>query len=102
MTTKNKELFQKLNQETAKISWTELERFFASGNLVLVNQSLDLIDVGMSIAEDKKFDIEKWMLEKNLSPVTDIQAMEWQNEQPTFWALVIKPWVLVQKVNESE
>ena len=35
-----------LNTQTAKISWKELEVFFANGTVVYVSSKLDLIDVG--------------------------------------------------------
>jgi hypothetical protein len=91
------DLFQKLNLETAKINWQELERFFASGNLVLVDESLDLVKVGVKIAQDDKASITEWMNKQALRPVDDQLARQWQGEQTTFWALVIKPWVLIQK-----
>ena len=38
----NNEIEQKINLETAQISWHELQRFFASGNAIAVDPTLDL------------------------------------------------------------
>ena len=42
-------LHAKLNLETAEITWTELQRFFAQGVLYAVDASVDLIDVAYAI-----------------------------------------------------
>ncbi|NNC99645.1 MAG: DUF2288 family protein, partial [Gammaproteobacteria bacterium] len=46
-------LKQKLHSETAKISWLELQRFFAQGSVLLVSRDCDLIDVAVCFAEDQ-------------------------------------------------
>ncbi len=33
----------KINLETAKVNWTEIERFFAQGSLISVDRHLDLV-----------------------------------------------------------
>ncbi len=38
----------KLNQETAKASWKELQPFFARGQTVYVAPELDLIEVALA------------------------------------------------------
>ena len=45
-------LRNELNEQTAQMHWTELERFFASGSVIWVAGELDLIDVGARIAAD--------------------------------------------------
>ena len=44
------ELHDKINRETARVKWDELERHFAQGNVIYVSESLDLIDVAMRIS----------------------------------------------------
>ncbi len=92
------DLNQKLNLETAQISWHELQRYFASGNAIFVDASLDLIQVAMQISEDNASQIKIWMESGLLDVVKDSQASLWYEEDAIVWALVIKPWVLVQPV----
>ena len=40
---KDAELKTRLNQETSKLRWTELQRHYAGGNVVVVDEALDLI-----------------------------------------------------------
>lgn len=90
------DLNQKLNLETAQIRWHELQRYFASGNAIFVDASLDLIQVATQISEDNASQIKIWMESGLLDVVKDSQAALWYEEDAIVWALVIKPWVLVQ------
>jgi hypothetical protein len=92
----SQELNQKLNLETAQIPWHELQRYFASGNAIFVDASLDLIQVATQISEDNAVQIKYWMESGLLDAVKDSQAMQWYEDDAIVWALVIKPWVLVQ------
>jgi hypothetical protein len=91
------EIFSELNLETAKIAWNELQRFFAAGSLIWVDASLDLVQVAVEIAQDNKQYIEEQMNLDTIKPVEDEQAKSWQDTQPNLWAVVVKPWVLVQE-----
>jgi hypothetical protein len=51
---KDTELHDKINRETARINWSELERHFAHGAVVYVSEDLDLVEVALRIAHDDK------------------------------------------------
>ncbi|WP_330925564.1 DUF2288 domain-containing protein [Candidatus Sororendozoicomonas aggregata] len=86
----------KINLETAQISWEALQRHFAAGRLVSVSPKLDLVDVGFQFSQDNKTQLEAWLANGDVQPVSDQQAMTWCNKKASLWSLVIKPWVLVQ------
>lgn len=86
----------KLNQETAHITWPELQRFFANGSALAVHSDLDLLEVAVAMTQDQTEQIKGWLEAGQLGPVSDQQAREWHEHNPPLWALVIKPWVLVQ------
>jgi hypothetical protein len=88
----------KINSETAKIPWLELQRIFAAGNTLYVCSDLDLVDVACAFHEDNVKQVEKWTRNSNLTPVTDDQARTWYQEESSVWAIVVKPWVLVQTI----
>ena len=92
---------EKLNLETGEINWQELERHFASGRLVSVNSVLDLVEVAFQFEKDHKSLFEQWLVSGEVHPVSDDQAREWQSSQTVLWAVVVKPWVLVQAQVES-
>jgi hypothetical protein len=86
----------KLNLETGTVAWGELERHFASGRLISVSPRLDLVDVAFEFAKDNKSQLALWLGSNEVFPVTDEQASAWHIEQAMLWAVVVKPWVLVQ------
>ena len=90
-------LIARLNSETAKISWQELQKHYASGNVLGVAAGADLIKVAIALNEDNATLIQTWLSDKSVFEITNRQAMEWFNNQTTLWALVIPPFVLVQE-----
>ena len=42
----------KLNLETSKIAWKELQRFFANGTVLVVSTDMDLVEVAFQISQD--------------------------------------------------
>ena len=93
---KDTELHDKINRETGRIKWSELERHFASGSVVFVSEELDLIEVALRIAHDDKESITRWMLSGNVARVSDQQAQLWLAADASLWASVVSPFVLVQ------
>ena len=90
-------LKDRLNLETARITWPELERYFASGKVIHVAATLDLIEVATSIAEDNAAAVKQWMEAQQVDVLNDATALQWVEQQPdNLWAVVLAPWVLVQ------
>ncbi|HEY1042224.1 MAG TPA: DUF2288 domain-containing protein [Telluria sp.] len=93
---KDVELHNKINSETARIPWVELERHFAQGNVVYVSEELDLIDVAVRISHDDKESLQRWMAEGKVAKVSDEQAQIWAVSNSELWTSVVSPFVLVQ------
>ena len=91
----------KLNRETSKIGWHELQKFYAKGMVINVAPGADLIGVALKVSEDDKAAVEAWLADGTVSQVTDEQALKWVEEDATHWAVVVAPWVLVQQVKEQ-
>lgn len=87
---------EKLNQETAQIAWSELQRFFATGQAISVDPALDLIDAAYAVSQNDAAKVEQWMTDGTLMPVSDAQAIEWLAADTALWTVVVKPWVFVQ------
>jgi len=87
----------KINGETAKIPWLELQRFFASGVLIWVSSELDLVEVAWAMQQDDVQRIGAWTEQGELRPVHDDQARRWVAADSLLWAVTVKPWVLVQE-----
>lgn len=91
-----------INSETSQISWSELQRFFAGGWLIYVSSTTNLLDVAVAFSLDDKDKVSKWLTSGEVAKVSDEQAKQWHEKNATFWSTVVKPWVLVQPVTDSE
>ncbi len=91
---------QQINLETAQIRWHELQRFFAGGNAIAVDPNLDLTHVAAQIVADNAAQIKQWMDAGLVDSVKDAQAQQWYEQDALVWAVVIKPWVLVQPIGQ--
>ncbi len=87
----------KVNLETSRISWQELQRFFAAGLAIAVDKQLDLVEVAYQFSIDNKSQVESWLQSQLVAPVTDRQAIDWHQRNAEVWAVVVKPWILVQE-----
>lgn len=85
-----------INSQTARMPWTELLRFFATGTVIFVSEELDLVNVGVQISLDNKTAVAQWLEEKRIGPVSDEQAKVWLDTEARLWTVVVKPWLLVQ------
>jgi hypothetical protein len=91
-----------INNETSQINWNELQRFFAGGWLIYVDANANLLDVAVAFSLDNKAEVSKWLTSGEVAKVTDEQAKKWHKDDVSFWANVVKPWVLIQPLNKSE
>jgi len=96
----NQELVARLNSETAKIGWHELQKHYALGNVLAVAEGGDLIQVAIALHQDNSAQIQQWLDEKVVLEVSDQQALAWYESNTTVWALVIPPFILVQAVSQ--
>ena len=87
----------RLNSETARIAWYELERHYARGVLVTVDPELDLVMTAAHMVRDDKAIIEACMESGKLHQTTDDEARAWSGRDAALWAVVVAPWVLVQE-----
>lgn len=91
------QLRAKINLETSRMPWKELLRFFAAGSVIAVADAADLVEVAACVADDDKEAVAKWMAEGVVAKVSDAQAEEWLKADTALWAVVVKPWILVQE-----
>lgn len=86
-----------LNAQTGQISWPELARYFARGMVVCLRRGEDLVAVAQLLISDDSEKINKLYEDGLLHRALDEDAIRWQEEKTTFWAVVVAPWVLVQE-----
>lgn len=89
-------LSDKLNLETARIFWAELQPYFARGSCIYVAPELDLIQIAHLMADDNTAALAPLIQKKQIGHVTDKQAELFFNHNKLMWAVVVAPFVLVQ------
>jgi hypothetical protein len=93
----NEEIYRaKINLETSRIAWKELQVFFASGATIFVGGGLDLVEVAVQISRDNKAQVAQWLEAGQIARVSDEQALAWYEADADVWAVVARPYVLVQ------
>ena len=96
----NSDSVDNLHQQTGKISWRELAKFFAGGKVLLIDESLNLVKVAAAVSSDDTQAVGQWVDAGQLTPVSDEQALDWHQKDKSLWAVVTAPWVLVQLIEK--
>ena len=89
-------LREEFHQQTARIPWHELQTYYAKGSVIHVGESLNLVEVAVQLGMDNTEQFEAWITAGDIAPVLEDQALAWFDSNPTLWAVVAAPWVLVQ------
>lgn len=97
MTEQPSTLYAKLLGETAIIGWPELQPFFARGALLWVDPALDLITVAQALAEDRRDIFAAWLQAGEVEKLSETRALAFVEGNPTLWAVVVSPWVVIQE-----
>lgn len=90
------EIKARLNLETSRIHWHELQTYFAKGQVVRVAPELDLLEVAVQLTADNKAQFQHWMGQGQVGDVSPDLAGDWYDRNAELWAVVVAPWVLVQ------
>jgi hypothetical protein len=90
-------LRREFHDQTARISWRDLEIHYARGSVVRVSPALDLVEVAVQLGLDNTARFEAWINGGQVGPVSADEARAWHAADCALWAVVAAPWVLVQE-----
>jgi len=90
-------ILEKLHRETALMHWTDLQRFFAQGKVLYVQESLNLVKTAASFAEDAATELAEHIDSQAIAPPSNDQARAWYTNDIELWTVVVAPYVLVQE-----
>jgi len=95
------DLRKNLNEDLDIATWDMLELHLTRGALVEVHNSLDLVEVGLAVAEDKEELVKDWMAKGLIKNMGEVDQ-EWkENKDLKFKFLILSPYVLVQVLREN-
>ncbi|MDZ8188863.1 MAG: DUF2288 domain-containing protein [Nostoc sp. ChiSLP02] len=67
--------------------------------VILVALELNIVDVGVAIANDNTPSVQQWIDEQLITKPTTAQLGEWNNNTTKrFNTLIVQPYVLVQEI----
>ncbi len=93
---------EKLLSETALFHWHDLQKFFAQGVVLWVDESLDLVSVASMFANDDSNQLEPLLEALQIRQPTNDQARQWYGDDVELWSVVVAPYVLVQEFAENK
>ncbi|MBD2740867.1 DUF2288 domain-containing protein [Coleofasciculus sp. FACHB-1120] len=93
---------QGLREELAELideaEWNWLMPHAEREAVVIVSQELDLLDVGVAIANDDVSSVQHWISEQLIYKPSEEQKQDWNNNRnKRFSALIVSPYVLVKE-----
>ena len=85
-----------LAQDLADVSWKDIIPHCQRDAVIVVYEGLDIVEVGVAIAQDNIAQVQVWVEEQLLQKPTAQQLSLWNQfpEQP-FSVLIVQPYVLI-------
>jgi hypothetical protein len=97
MTPTREELMLAVNEA----DWHGLRAHLERGGLILVAGDLDIVDVGLSVANDDAAAVGGWIEAQKLNKPTAEQIAAWAGfREKLFYCLIVSPYVLIQEKPE--
>jgi hypothetical protein len=87
---------EQLTQDLANVNWSDIAPHSKRDAVIVVHPALDMVQVGVAIAQDKVTQVQVWVEEQLLQKPTAAQLSDW-NANPTqeFRTLIVQPYVLI-------
>lgn len=92
------DLRAELAEALAEAEWDWLAPHARRDSLIVVESGLDVIDVGVAIANDDVSRVQHWIAENLIHKPSPTQLSDWNlNQSKRFNTLIVSPYVLVQE-----
>ena len=95
-------MVESFKRDLAEVNWRELKIHLQRDAIIIVSAELDLIDVGVAVADDDKTLVETWVTSNQLNKPTETQLKSWeQNPEQRFQMLIVQPFILIQDISDA-
>ena len=86
-----------LTQDLAPMDWETLMPHAKRDAIIVVDTALDLVEVGLAIAEDRANSVQNWISELLIRKPLAEELTAW-NQSPSreFMTLIVQPFVLIR------
>lgn len=86
-----------LSEQLASIEWNLLIPHAQRDAVVIVKDQLNLLDVGIAVAEDDSTQVQSWISQQLIYKPSPQDLSSWNSEpKKQFMTLIVDPFVLVQ------
>jgi hypothetical protein len=87
---------EQLQKDRADIEWEALIPHSQRDSVIFVEDGLDVVEVGVAIAQDETAKVQAWIAEQLIHKPTAQQLSLW-NQAPDrlFNAVIVQPYVLI-------
>ncbi|MBD2410274.1 hypothetical protein FACHB389_28125 [Nostoc calcicola FACHB-389] len=93
------DLRAELTETVDEAEWEWLIPHVQRDAVILVALELNLVDVGVAIANDNTPSVQQWIDEQLITKPTTAQLGEWNTDATKrFNTLIVQPYVLVQEI----
>ena len=97
------DLRAELTENLDEAEWNWLVPHVQRDVVVVVNKNLDLLDVGVAIANNNVTSVQHWISEQLIHKPSPEEKEAWNsNQTKRFNALIVQPYVLVQEISISQ
>jgi hypothetical protein len=94
------DLRDELKESLDQAEWSWLSPHADRDAVIVVSNELDLLDVGMAIANDHSAAVQDWIARSQLYKPSVEQKIVWDtNQSKRFNALIVRPYVLIQELS---
>ncbi|HZG39041.1 MAG TPA: DUF2288 domain-containing protein [Nodosilinea sp.] len=98
----SQDLKHELSEMVAPADWAWISPHANRGAVIVVDQRLDLVEVGVAIATDNTSAVNHWIAEALITKPSPLQLEVWdQTADKRFQSLIVQPFVLVQDVDTN-
>lgn len=93
------DLRQQLAEAVGPARWDWLQPHAKRDAVIVVTAEMDLVEVGVALAEDKAANVRRWIEEQAIYKPLPEQLSTWneQAQASTFEALIVAPFVLIRE-----
>ncbi len=92
------DLREKLRGEVDVAPWLALRSHAEADRLFLAAPELDLVEIGLALAQDQQAPVNEWISAGQLGRPSAPQLAAWtEAEERVFRCLIVAPFVLVQE-----
>jgi hypothetical protein len=94
------DLKNQIAEGIADIEWNSLIPHAQRDALIIVDDSLSMVDVGVALANDDVMSVQHWIAEQLIYKPSPEQLGDWNNHPDRkFSASIVQPFVLIRAVS---